>query len=142
MTAKSFHVGDVLSVTTGWLVSPQGMKGVYGILNHMTGDDLFTHQLPRAAQACAPYLLEDHPWAKEAGNDLITLLDSTGNPEMVGAIRDFLVRLTLKMGCSDVNVLPLPPQRWLQINPLQELVGMVDEKRVIAAVHTPEDTRP
>lgn len=39
-TAKPFNIADVLSITTGRLVSWQGIGGVYTILNHMTGDNL------------------------------------------------------------------------------------------------------
>lgn len=60
--AKEFHLGDILSISTGRLVSPRRMDGIYDILNYMTGDNLFTHQLPRAAQECRPYLLEQMPW--------------------------------------------------------------------------------
>lgn len=63
---RRFHIGDILSVTTGYLVSPSGMSGVYEILNYMTGDDLFTHQLPRAAEACRGPLLTQHPQLSEA----------------------------------------------------------------------------
>ncbi len=56
-----FHLGDVLSITTGRLVSPRKIGGVYAILNFMTGDNLFTHQLPRACDECAPELLRQHP---------------------------------------------------------------------------------
>jgi hypothetical protein len=58
---RDFHLGDILSITTGCLVSPSHIQGVYGILNWMTGDNLFTHQLPRAGEECAGPLLEQHP---------------------------------------------------------------------------------
>lgn len=58
---KRFHIGDVLSVTTGRLVSARHMEGVYDILNYMTGESLFTHALIRAAEVCAPVLLQQHP---------------------------------------------------------------------------------
>lgn len=61
MTARRFHLGDVLSVTTGRLLAPRGMDALYDLLNFMTGDNLFTHQLPRASDECAPALLEQHP---------------------------------------------------------------------------------
>lgn len=61
MSTKTFHLGDILTVTTGRLVSPRHMDGVYDILNWMTGDNLFTHQLPRANEECAPHLLAQHP---------------------------------------------------------------------------------
>lgn len=61
MATKTFHLGDVLSVTTGLLVSPRHMEGIYDVLNHMTGDNLFTHQLPRAVDECRPEVLRQHP---------------------------------------------------------------------------------
>lgn len=56
-----FHLGDILSVTTGLLVSPSHIDGVYRILNWMTGDNLYTHQLPRAQDECSGPLLAQHP---------------------------------------------------------------------------------
>lgn len=57
-----FHIGDLLSISTGRLVSPDHIGGVYNILNFLTGDDLYTHQLPAACDAVRPSLLEQHPW--------------------------------------------------------------------------------
>lgn len=59
---KQYHISDILSVTTGILVSTRHVEGVYDILNYMTGDDLYIHQLPRAMEECAPYLLREHQW--------------------------------------------------------------------------------
>ncbi|MCF6467358.1 hypothetical protein FAF44_02875 [Nonomuraea sp. MG754425] len=58
---RDFHIGDILSVTTGRLVSPTHMDGIYAILNWMTGDNLYTHQLPRAKNECEGPLLAQHP---------------------------------------------------------------------------------
>lgn len=58
---KEFHIGDVLTITTGKLVSPRLMDGVYDILNYMTEDNLFTHQLPRVANECRPFLFKQYP---------------------------------------------------------------------------------
>lgn len=58
---KTFGLGDVLSITTGILVAPDRMDAVYRILNYMTGDNLYTHQLPRACRAVAPVILQQHP---------------------------------------------------------------------------------
>lgn len=62
MNAKAMPLGDVLSVTDGALVSRDHIDGVYRVLNFMTGDNLFTHQLPRAADECRPAILAQHPW--------------------------------------------------------------------------------
>ncbi len=61
---REFHIGEVLSITTGRLLSLQGMKGLYDILNFMTGDSLFTHQLPRAGERCQPALFAQYPELK------------------------------------------------------------------------------
>lgn len=58
---KGFPLADILSVTTGRLLSHRHMDGIYDILGYMTGDTLFTHQLPRANDACKPVLLQQHP---------------------------------------------------------------------------------
>lgn len=58
---RPFHLGDILSVTTERLVSPRHIEGIYDILGWMTGDALFTHQLPRANDECKGPLLAQHP---------------------------------------------------------------------------------
>ena len=56
---RVFTHGQVLSVTTDKLLCEIG--GVYEILNYMTDDNLFTHQLPRASRECAPHLKKQFP---------------------------------------------------------------------------------
>jgi hypothetical protein len=63
--SKSFHIGDILSITTGKLVSPNHIDGIYKILDFMTGDQLFTHQLPKASEECKPFLVAQMPWLAE-----------------------------------------------------------------------------
>jgi hypothetical protein len=58
---RAFHIGDILTITTGRLVAPDHMDGVYRILNWMTGDNRVTHQLPRACDECAPSLRRQFP---------------------------------------------------------------------------------
>ena len=72
MTTRTFHIGDILSVTTGFLVSPRHMEGIYDILNFMTQDNLFTHQLPRASDECRPYLLRQHPQLSYVNASVVT----------------------------------------------------------------------
>lgn len=61
MTTKRFHLGDILSITTGHLVGRTCMEGVYEILNWLTGENLFTHQLPEARQKCLASLEKQFP---------------------------------------------------------------------------------
>jgi hypothetical protein len=58
---KDFPIGDVLSATTGILVSPRGIAGVYEVLNWMTGESVYTHQLPRIGREARPVILAAHP---------------------------------------------------------------------------------
>ena len=66
---KDFDLGDILSISHGRLVSRRHMEGVYDILNWMTNDSLFTHQLPRACRECKPWLLRQHPQLAEVNAD-------------------------------------------------------------------------
>lgn len=56
---SKFPIHVVLSVTTSQLMCE--MDRLYEILNYMTGDNLFTHQLPRAAEVAKPILTDEHP---------------------------------------------------------------------------------
>lgn len=61
MTTVTLPLGDVLSVTTGALVSRDHIGGVYNVCDKMTGTAHFTHQLPRASKEITPVLLAQHP---------------------------------------------------------------------------------
>lgn len=120
---RQFHVGDILSITTGRLVSPRHMDGVCDILNYMTDDDLFTHQLPRASEECAPSLKAQHP-------DLdveLEIPEGLGEPDK---FQSFIGELVIKFG-EDRPVLPLHPESHTHINPIEELADMVDDPNKI-----------
>lgn len=70
MSAREFPLGEVLSITTGRLLCPIGK--VYEILNFLTGDSLFTHQLPRAMHECQPSILAAHPRLREVDAQSVT----------------------------------------------------------------------
>lgn len=58
---KEFHVGDILSITSDRLVSPRHIDGVQALLGWMVGEPVWSHQLPRCADECAPSLREQFP---------------------------------------------------------------------------------
>lgn len=62
---REFHLGAVLSVTTPYMLCPDGIDGVKDLLEFMTEDLLDAHQLRRASDECTPRLLEQHPWLAE-----------------------------------------------------------------------------
>lgn len=67
--SATFSTAQILSVATGVLVCP--IEEVYDILNWMTGDNLFTHQLPRAARWAAPILRLQMPWLNAVHADSV-----------------------------------------------------------------------
>lgn len=62
---KSFHISDLICVSHGRLVSSRGMEGVYDILSHMAGTNLYTHQLPEVGRQAEPVLREAHTFLND-----------------------------------------------------------------------------
>lgn len=119
--ARMFPLADILTMTTGLLLSRRHMEGVYDIANWMTGESLMTHQLPRAADVCGPALLAQHSQLRgvepPAGMDVPGLMAWLANAE-----RDHGEQLP---------VTPLQAGAWEQHNPLEELADRVGRDRVI-----------
>jgi hypothetical protein len=105
--SKTFQLGDVLSVTDGHLMT--SIHNVYAILDYMTGENLFTHQLPRAARVCAPYLLKQFPQLKDVKCEEIT-------PDNWRGCLDSLV----KQFGDKFEVEPLPKGAYTAVDPITE----------------------
>lgn len=118
MTAKTFPLADILSITTGKLLSRNHIAGVYQILGHMTGDDLFTHQLPRAMDACAPALIEQHPFLAAV------VPPAEADPTDLFA---WLLSIEQEHG-TERPVAPLA--QWTHVNALEEAADLVGANRV------------
>lgn len=119
---KIFELGDVLTITTGRLVARRGMDAVYDILNYMTDDELYTHQLPRAGRECSPYLLRQFPQLAQ-----IRVPKEFDDKEDVFA---WLYVKELEYGNS-FDVEPIPQDDHTFKNPVQELEEMVGPDKVI-----------
>lgn len=133
---KSFHVGDLLSVTTGVLVSPSHMDGVYAVLSHLCGESLFTHVLPRAIDAMGPVLLEQHPWLEEAARSM-PRFSAIPDTEVKPTIVRYLAMVATTYG--ETHAVASAPDRWTRRNPVEELADMIGPERVIVAT---ADTDP
>lgn len=122
---RKFHLGDILTITTGRLVAPGRIAAVHEFLDYMTGDTLMTHQLPRACDECAPELLRQHPhladvpvpesFDDEAG--VIAWLS-----EQVAAHGEYL------------DVAPLRSEDHTRINPVAELAMIAPHMQAIPVV--------
>lgn len=113
---KLFHISDVLSVTTGKLVSTRRMDGVYDILNHMTGESLVTHQLPRAIKVCAPFILRQHPKL------LVVDADNVNEDNLEKWVDE-----QSKVYGEFLAVEPLNPGRYQSMDAIEEAKEMVDD---------------
>jgi hypothetical protein len=128
MSARDFHIGDVLSVTTGCLVSPEGIGGVYKILNWMTGDDLMTHQLPRACEECQGPMLAQHPDLADV--QIPTFSDKA---QAKAALDLWLADVAAKYGQTR-PVAPLAAEDHTVIDPLEEMALLFPHVQVIPVV--------
>lgn len=117
---RAFHISDVLSAYSGFLVSTRYMEGIYEVLNFLTGDNLFTHQLPRAMDECKGWLEREHPLLKE--------IDCSGlNPETLPA---WIERIVAKYG-ETLHLRPLPPDGHEFRHPVEELESMGENDKIL-----------
>jgi hypothetical protein len=132
--SRDFNLSDILTITTGRLVSSRHMEGVHDLLNFMTQDTLFTHQLPRAAVECRSWLLRQHPILGEAESAiprLETMLAEAAYPGAISAACDRWVDgLAEKFG-RVLPVDPIPRDDHEVIDPIAEAIALVGEDRVI-----------
>jgi hypothetical protein len=121
MPTKDFHISDVLSITTGRLVSTRHIAGVYDILNWMTGENLMTHQQPRVCREAGPVILAAHP--QLAAVDKEAEINPENLNEWTAArVAEFGETLAIpKMTANDHE----------RIDPLSELVEKIHPDKII-----------
>ena len=139
---KLFHISDVLSVTTGRLVSSRHMDGIYEILNFLTGDTLFTHQLPRAMRECEPWLKTQYPQLMADSPEMAVSIEVLkGNlastPQNKAAIGRACVAWVegVRRKFELPEMLPvheMGADMHTQIDPIEELEAMVGKDKIIA----------
>lgn len=120
---KEFHLGDLLSITDGHLVSPRHIYGVYDICDFVTGEKHMTHQLMRVAEVIKPWLLEQHPWLAD-----IKVPDGLGSKE---AVLTWLVGATEKYGPHH-PVEAMPFGAYVGRDPMAEARELMPNAKFIA----------
>ena len=132
MKTKTFKLGDVLSVTTDRLVSENHIQGVYEILNHMTGESLFTHALVRAGKVCKGPLCKAFPECDPDRNPFLRKALDALTVHLAQAVDK---QVELKKWLRQIRkehpafkeyyeVSALVEGTWKQIDPLTELAEM------------------
>lgn len=120
MPTERFHLGDVLSITTGRLLSPTHMDGVYRIAAHLAGEPVWTHQLGRVADESKPHLLAQFPaLANVTGEDITS--------ENHGA---WLAARVAEFG-EWFDVAPMSADQHESIDPLSELAEKVHPSKIV-----------
>lgn len=121
MATKKFHIGDVLSVTTCQILGPNKMDGLYKILKHLCGEEIYTHQLPRVMRQCGPLLLKQHP----------QLAAVTGSGVTADTYQQWLAGVVAEFG-EQLDIEPLADGEHYSIDPLSELAEHVPPNRIAA----------
>lgn len=144
---KRFSLRVVLTVTTGRMLTERkgpmdnGIGDLYGILNWITGDSLFTHQLGRASEAARPWLLKCFPelaYPSAALDKLDGWLDADRTDDKQEAMRIWFAELKMMFPelKDEYDIAPMP-DGWVSIDPLMELETMVGKERIVT-VNVPE----
>ena len=112
---QTFTLGEVLTALTGRLLCD--IDGLYRVLNFLTGESLYTHQLPRAGRAAAAYLAQQHP-------DL-AVLDWSGVD--LENWRDWLREQVDRFGPTR-ELSPMPAGAYEPQDPIAEIMEMRGEQ--------------
>lgn len=107
---KNFDLGTILTVTTGRLFVE--IEKVYDILNYLSNDNIYAHQIPRVRKVAQSYILERYPQ-----------LEGVGKAVVVNNWEDVMVFLdSQKAILGDSFALsPMPREICEHINPIQKV---------------------
>jgi hypothetical protein len=131
--ARTFHVGDLLSVADGRLLSPRGYAGFMDFLCYMSGRPLFTHEVPSAISRCRPFLLAQHPRLGDPAMlaELRRLDEIQAGPGGKPAVLAWIADQAARLG-EHLAVEPVPPGEDGVPDPVEELVRQMGPDRVLA----------
>lgn len=123
MTTKEFLTVDVMSAASGFLLTDEGMGPIYRVLSFVTGEDVYTHQLPRVGKELQAALLSDRP-------DLEDVFDLIRTKTTRETWRDVAAEIEQKLGLS-MTLRRLSHDEHERIDPLSELAEKVHPDRII-----------
>ncbi len=113
---KWFHLGDILTVTTGKFMAPRGVGALYDLLGFMAGESLSTHQLPRVSDECAPRLLEQHPQLAKVQTPPVWEQGDVARED----VEKWLAQQVARFG-ETLPVAPMSPEDHTSIDPITEM---------------------
>ena len=88
---RQFPICDILTVITGRLVMPDGLSDAQKLMSFLTGEPVYTSQVPVMLPECQYELIRQHPFLKAVQ------LRDPASPEQ---IKQWLNEATLQFGAS------------------------------------------
>ncbi len=114
---RNFDLGTVLTVTTGRLFTD--MDNLYDVLNYLSNDEIYTHQIPRVIRTAGAYVLQKYPQLDGVGKDVVI------NNEQ--DVKTFLDRQKDVYGDS-FGLSPMPEELCQHIDPIEEAIDMRSDR--------------
>lgn len=130
IATRDFHVGVLLSILGDKMICLNGIEDFYDILNFMTAENLYTHQLPRAAHEVRPEILRQHPDLGDYDDISVTRSNSSR----------FLNAMVAKYG-EFRSMAPFPPREPKYDTPVAdaiEITGDCTKVIVLTATRGPD----
>lgn len=121
---KSFPLADVLSITTGRLLSRRGMDAIYNILDYMSEEGLTTLQLPRVAEEARPVIIALYPQLSK--ENLKSDLDALDAMKGAGAEAVYKWVDDLKGRLGETFKIPKLGDAHKKIDPITEAINMTN----------------
>ena len=129
MNKKTFHISDILSITTGRLVSNRHIDGVYDVIGHLVGRDVWTHELVVYADQAREECCKQLGWPSEVPK--VTDEDMKDIP-------GWLLKLEKKYGREHTLICPKDFASH-DAGPIASAVEMADSDKVVVVVDLEED---
>jgi hypothetical protein len=137
METKLFPLRTVLTVTTGRLLTNpdkdgNGIGALYEILEWMTGEAPYTHQLGRFGEECRPVLLDIFPELRMAGvyGEKIPDLDQYLEEHGKDGVEKWVAMMQKEFPeiQSEYLIPKINPTSHVSVNPILELANMMGTK--------------
>jgi len=106
-----FSTLTIVSMITGKMLG--SIDDAYRILDFMTDDSIFTHQIPRAQKVCGEELKKQFPQFAAIRPQEINTANAA----------DFSLNLIENFG-AEFDVSPLPAGVWQKRDPIEDLLDM------------------
>lgn len=119
-TTQTFPLADVLGTITGRLLGK--IDGIYRVSEFMSGEPVWTHQLPRVGKEIRPVVLRQHPQIAPVIDEAEAVTPDNWATILSGWIDRFGQTITLR---------PMSADDHESIDPHSELAEMVHPDRIV-----------